>query len=97
MVVGIAAAVEFLACFCASLLVHFLSWEKGEGEHLPGFFPPFLDPSLIKEYCICKIGFWLEVVVGIAAAVEFVTCFCALWYFIFYFERERREEHLLHC
>ena len=39
------------------------------------------DPSAAQEW----LAFWLVVVVGIAAAVEYVTCFCALWDLLVYF------------
>ena len=47
----------------------------------------FSDPSAAQE----KLAVWLVVVVGIAAAVEFVTCFCAFWDFdcLFFFFWEK--------
>ena len=107
MVVGIAAAVEYLACFCVflDLLLYFLFWEKGGGggggggggKHLFGLPPP-LDLPLIKEYFV-KLAVWLVVTVGIAAAVEFVTAFVlsGICLSIFVLGEMWGVEHLLNC
>ena len=74
MVVGIAAAMEVLACFVLSeiCLFYFLFWEKGWGGALAWVY-------------FVKLSVWLVVVVEIAIAVEFVTRFFYFWDFLVYF------------
>ena len=81
MVVGIAATVKFVSGTCLLFFIYFrrevVRGEGGRSTCLDSSTP--LDPLLIKEYFVRLAICVSIVVIRIAAAMEFVACFCAFW------------------